>query len=325
LTLLALWAVLPRLRRSRRTAVSSVLLLTLVLSACDVGTVPSAADPTARATREPRAAVSITPEIALIVATNTPTPTARPSSVQYTVQPGDTIGAIAQKYGTSVDAILRANNLPRPEALRAGQVITIPLPTAVPTATGTLAPNATLPPPSSATPVIYVVQSGDVLSAIAARYNLPVDQIMAANGMTDTFLKVGQQLIIPARTPTPTATATAFPTFTPTPRLAYGAPTLLFPPDGVTLNGESAPVLNWTSVGALDERFYYVLRMRTLDGTRTESIWLKMPSYRVPDDWRGMTALWEVIVLELTQTNADGTREGRIQSPFSDTRQFTWQ
>ncbi|MCA1554356.1 MAG: LysM peptidoglycan-binding domain-containing protein, partial [Chloroflexi bacterium] len=325
LIVVALWGLLPQVWRRRRIAVGIAMLLVLTLSACDVGSGAPTVETTARATRASRSDVSVTPEVAIIVPTNTATPTPRPASVQYTVQQGDTIGAIAQKYGTTVDAILRANNLPRPEALRAGQVITIPLPTPVPTATGSVGPNATPIPPPAATPTIYVVQQGDVLSAIAARYNIPVDQIMAANGMTDTLLKVGQQLIIPARTPTPTPTTTAFPTFTPTPKLAYGAPTLLFPPDGMTLVSDAAPVLNWTSVGALDDRDYYVLRMRTLDGRRTESIWLKTPSYRVLDDWRSMTVQWEVIVLELTQTNADGTREGKIQSPFSDTRQFTWQ
>jgi hypothetical protein len=51
---------------------------------------------------------------------------------------------------------------------------------------------------------------------------------------------------------------------------------------------------------------------------------LKTPSYRVPTNWRGAKIEWDVIVLEVTKTNADGTREGKIQSPFSKARTFTW-
>src|SRR5436305_1388413 len=105
-----------------------------------------------------------------------------------------------------------------------------------PTATATVTPNATeaaLPP--SPTPNIYIVLGGDVLSSIAAKYNIPVDDIIAANNLKDTFLHPGQQLIIPPPTPTPTLTATPLPTSTPTLGLAFSAPALLFPPDSAEI------------------------------------------------------------------------------------------
>jgi murein DD-endopeptidase MepM/ murein hydrolase activator NlpD len=169
------------------------------------------------------------------------------------------------------------------------------------------------------------VQPGDVLSAIAAKYNIPVDEIMRANGLSDTLLRVGQQLVIPAATVTPTPTPTALPTSTPTQGLAFGAPMLLFPPDGASYASSDSIVMNWTAVGALAEDQFYVLRLRTLDGRRTESIWLKTPSYRLPPTWHDTTIVWDVIVLQVTQVNPDGTREGTIQSAFSEARQFTWQ
>jgi len=241
------------------------------------------------------------------------------------VQPNQTIGAIALLYGTTVDAILKANNISDPRLLRAGQTLIIPLPTVTPTATTTATPNATqaaLPP--SPTPNIYVVKGGDVLSAIAAKYNIPVDDIMAANGLKDTFLRLGQPLIIPPPTPTPTLTSTPLPSSTPTPRLSFSAPALLFPPAGAEFTGTEVIVLNWAAVGVLSPDQYYVLRLRTSDGQRVESIWLKTPSYRLPVSWRGGALEWNVIVLQLTKTNPDGTREGMIQSPFSVTRRFTW-
>jgi LysM repeat protein len=56
-----------------------------------------------------------------------PTPTILPNQRQHTVQGGDTLFAIAQRYGTTVDAIVAANNLSsRSVTLRIGQVLVIP-------------------------------------------------------------------------------------------------------------------------------------------------------------------------------------------------------
>jgi LysM repeat protein len=61
---------------------------------------------------------------------------------------------------------------------------------AVPTATLTLAP--------SATPYTYQVQPGDTMYGIAQRLGIPLDDLMAENGLTDpTNLDVGQVLKLP--------------------------------------------------------------------------------------------------------------------------------
>jgi LysM repeat protein len=44
----------------------------------------------------------------------------------YTVQPGDTLFAIATRFGVSVDELVRANRLVNPDSLQVGQQITIP-------------------------------------------------------------------------------------------------------------------------------------------------------------------------------------------------------
>ena len=67
-------------------------------------------------------------------------------------------------------------------------------PTAAPTATPTPRPRATPTP----TPVIYTVQPGDVLSAIADRFGVLVEDIVAANDIADPdILAVGEELQIP--------------------------------------------------------------------------------------------------------------------------------
>jgi LysM repeat protein len=45
---------------------------------------------------------------------------------EYTVQAGDTLGAIAAQFGVTVDAIVQANDLPDPDVLAPGDKLIIP-------------------------------------------------------------------------------------------------------------------------------------------------------------------------------------------------------
>jgi len=330
------WIGFGAWRKAGRGVLPAALLALLAgLSACGSSPTPvatpamtSAATTVADAptgtpapTRTPALTTTGTP-----LPTATPTATARPAATtQYTVQPNDTLGAIALKFGTTAEAIMAANNISDPRLVRAGQVLTIPLPT--PTATATLAPtlDPRLPSPTPGpTPIIYVVKANDVLVAIAAKYGISVDEIMQANGMSDTLLRVGQQLIIPGPTPTPTITPTPLPSATPTAALPFAAPSLLFPANGAIITATDAVVLNWTAVGLLADDQYYVLRVRASDSVRSENVWLKAPSYRLSPAWKGSQVEWDVTILQQTKVGADGTREGRIASPMSATRTFAW-
>jgi LysM repeat protein len=56
-----------------------------------------------------------------------PSPTARPGQREYVVQSGDTLAAIAQRNGTTVDELVAANNLRSRDApLTIGQRLIIP-------------------------------------------------------------------------------------------------------------------------------------------------------------------------------------------------------
>lgn len=70
-------------------------------------------------------------------------------------------------------------------------------------------------------PTVYVVQSGDTLGSISTRFDVPIDDIMAANELSNPdVLFVGQELVIPiggVATPTPPATATATAVVLPSP------------------------------------------------------------------------------------------------------------
>jgi len=58
-------------------------------------------------------------------------------------------------------------------------------------------PAGSSPTPGEPQYTIYVVRAGDTLYSISRRYNVTVQAIMAANGLTSTHIRVGQQLRIP--------------------------------------------------------------------------------------------------------------------------------
>jgi LasA protease len=58
-----------------------------------------------------------------------PVPTLRSDPAQYVVQPGDTLGLIAQRYGVSLEEVITANSITNPNLLEVGQGLVIPVPT----------------------------------------------------------------------------------------------------------------------------------------------------------------------------------------------------
>lgn len=59
-------------------------------------------------------------------------PTQRSQEEQYTVQRGDTLGIIAQRYGVDINSIISANKLDNPDILGVGQTLVIPAPQPLP-------------------------------------------------------------------------------------------------------------------------------------------------------------------------------------------------
>ena len=62
-------------------------------------------------------------------------PPLRNESVNYTVQPGDSLGPIAQRYLVSVNDIVNENNLSEPDLLEINQILVIPPPKPIGTGT----------------------------------------------------------------------------------------------------------------------------------------------------------------------------------------------
>jgi LasA protease len=55
-------------------------------------------------------------------------PAMRTEPEQYAIQPGDTLGIIAQRFGVSLEELIKANDLNNPNILNVGQIITVPVP-----------------------------------------------------------------------------------------------------------------------------------------------------------------------------------------------------
>lgn len=110
---------------------------------------------------------------------NTGNDTTTPENI-YTVQKGDSLWAIANKYGTTVDNLKKANNLST-NNLSIGQTLIIP---------STNVPGQT--------EITYVVKKGDSLWAIANKYDTTVDKIKSTNNLSSNTLSIGQTLIIPS-------------------------------------------------------------------------------------------------------------------------------
>jgi LysM repeat protein len=182
--------------------------------------------PTNTATpKPPTSTPTITPTSA---PTDTPTPSITPTPsgpFEYTIQQGDILSTIAEKFGTDIPTLLALNPSIDPATLiiYVGQKILIPAPdTLLPTAT----PVSTLVPPG--TLIVYMVMPGDNLGAIAERFNSTVEQIVKVNSLENANdISAGILIKIPVNiaTPVPTATeGTVYPTAN-VPTYTQAAPT----------------------------------------------------------------------------------------------------
>ena len=110
---------------------------------------------------------------------------AQQKSTPHVVQGGETLYSLARLHHTTIDKILSINLGLTVESLQAGQTILLP--------TGGAAES----------PIMHVVSKGDTMWNIAKRYNITVDELVAANPemkQADYKLKKGSIINIPAVT-----------------------------------------------------------------------------------------------------------------------------
>lgn len=136
--------------------------------------------------------------------------TAAATSATYTVQSGDTLSAIGQRFGVSLASLAATNGIANPALIAVGTRLVIP-------AEGGGSTTALQVSTASATsdgPAVnqggYIVQAGDTLSTIGSRFGLTAQGVADANNIgIASLLSVGQHLAIPAASAGAAATTSA--------------------------------------------------------------------------------------------------------------------
>jgi LysM repeat protein len=284
-------------------------------------------DPTITPTTTLTVTPTTSPTPATPTVTNTPMPS--PTPQVYTVQLGDSCGAIAYRFGVSINSIVLLNSLPAAcDTLFEGQKLFIP----VPTPTSTPLPSATLGPEEAtraACPKVqYTVQENDTLGGIAANYQVPKEAISDYNGLVNDVVQFGQQLVIPlcmrASTPGPTPTPTLPP--------PYPAPNLLLPADGAAFTlADETVTLQWASVGTLRENEAYAVTVEDITGAGgqknvsyvTDTKYIVPRSMR-PNDNKPHLMRWSVVSVRQTGTDDEGNPIWEAAGAPSVSRGFVW-
>jgi LysM repeat protein len=115
----------------------------------------------------------------------------------YTVRPGDTLFRIAVRFGVSPFTLAAVNGLRNINLIFVGMVLRVPC--------GGLPPPT--PPPGPNICNIHIVQRGEWLNLIAARFGVSWQSIAALNRLANpSLLFPGQRLLIPCTSGTPART-----------------------------------------------------------------------------------------------------------------------
>lgn len=293
------------------------------------------------------------PATSLALALPTPTPadlapTATPNL--YRIRAGDTLFELAMANDLSLETLLAANNLTEDDVytIQPGDDIVIPDPNATPAPTATTAPT----PTPAATDFTYTVRAGDTLMAIGLRFDVNIQRILDANGLTlaqARALRTGQELIIPgaagsAPTATSQATPTAAPvaaspaTATPVAGMRLDAPALRSPENGASVQCGAGEQLVWGAVPFVQPTDLYVVHLGYVNGRAADGaeqvVWVlaqprasNVTLWQLDDSLCGLAPFeygrqWRWYV-DMAEKAADGTLTA-VSQP-SATWGFTWQ
>ena len=114
---------------------------------------------------------------------NEVTPTKSPDAIRYTVKRGDTLWGIAKKFGVTVSAVVKANNIRNPNLIYVGEVFIIPHMTSAESFEYTL----------------YTVRRGDTLWGISRKFGTSINSIVALNGIKNpNLIYAGEVFKIPS-------------------------------------------------------------------------------------------------------------------------------
>jgi len=167
---------------------------------------------------QPGAAPSLPSQPTAPEAVETEPTTIETEPVYHTITRGENLRNIASQYGTTEADLIDLNGLANPNRILAGQQLLIrnePITIEAQAAPLEVADAAAVAPETTASeiePLIHTVQQGEYISAIARRYGVDVNLVLAANQLANPDrLLVGEQLIIPNGADIEAASALLYP------------------------------------------------------------------------------------------------------------------
>lgn len=285
--------------------------------------------------------------------TETYTPSPTPGPYEYVIQPNDTLLYILQlppfNYTdpSIINEVLRLNpqitsadRLPGP-----GSILLIPrqTPTETPPGFELTAALATPVPvfdPASGPTNLVTVREGETILGLAASNETTLVILATLNPQLSFFncnfnnpsggpdcnvpLQVGEEVNVPALTPTPTLTPTFSGSETPTATPTFAPPTLIFPPAGASASARTF-LLQWLSAGVLGPDQVYIVQIEdTVNGLThlgvTRATSYELPEALIPSDGQPHVMRWRVSV---GTGGSDGVY--RFEGPEGAWREFVWQ
>jgi LysM repeat protein len=234
------------------------------------------------------ATVTATSRVVLALPTPTPVelaPTATPNI--HRIRAGDTLFELALDNDISLETLLAANNLTEDDVytIQPGDDIIIPDPNATDAPAVIASPTPTPTPTLAPEGVTYTIRAGDTLMAIGQRFDVNIQRILDANGMTlaqARSLRPGQELIIPGTTqatatPQPTATTSASVTpaitpvaathaATPVAGIRLDTPVLRSPENGAAVQCGAGEQLTWAPAPFIQPNDVYVVHLGYVNG-----------------------------------------------------------
>lgn len=208
--------------------------------------------------------------------------------VDHVVRPGETLNTIARRYGVTIEAILRGNQIGNPNLIMTGQTLKIWTPESTSAAetvadsvpeTAEVVEDAAPETTTVEVPYTHIVRSGETLGTIARNYGVTVNQLISANVLPNPDrILVGAAIVIPGRSAVVTQgnTAAALADLTPpTPSVTVGKQVIVdlseqrvyaFEDGEVVFTAIISSGLPATPTVLGDYKVYYRLESQTMSG-----------------------------------------------------------
>jgi len=187
---------LPATASGQAKSMNSTVPILIVGTMAVLNLSPAVAEPAAASSLRPNALTNTVGAAATVRSLATKPAVAAPAI--YRVVRGDSVSAIAARFGLSTASVLAMNGLSRTSLVFPGQVLKL---VAGPPVTATAPPA----PATAAASPKYTVVAGDTVSKIARRFGVSTASVLSANGLrSSSIIRPGQVLRIPGVATAPT-------------------------------------------------------------------------------------------------------------------------